>query len=109
MKLFVTTTKILALSGFHPNKTHMLNANHLISLFAVISHLVFFFCEADNIIEYVNSAYFTTTTLGIFLSFTHSIYKAPNIFILIGNTEDLVNKSEFFCSNPFSIGKTCLY
>lgn len=102
MKLFQTTTINLALSGFHPDHTHLLNMNHLISIFAVISHLAFFFCEADNIIEYVNSAYFTTTTLGIFISFTNSIYKAKTIFILISNTEKLVNKSECrFGKNKF--------
>lgn len=94
MKVFETTRMIFVLSGFRPNETHLFNMNHLISMFAVISHVAFFFYEVDNVRGYVNSAYLITTTFGIFISFTHSIYKATTIFILISNVEKLVNKSE---------------
>lgn len=103
MKLLETTLTNLAVSGFRRNQTHLFNMNHLISMFAFISHLAFFFYEAENLVEYVNSAYFTTTTLGIFISFTHSIYKAPAIFTLVDNAQKLVDKRECNENNYYQV------
>ena len=100
MKICETIRLNLGLSGFRPNQTHLLNMNHLISIFASITHVAFFFCEAENVIEYVNSAYFTTTTLGIFISHTNSICKSTTLFILIENLEKIVNRSNLaLCKN----------
>lgn len=95
MQLLETTITNLATSGFRRNQTHLFNMNHLISMFAVISHLAFYFCEADNVVDYVNSAYFTTTALGISISFTNSITKATAIFALVDSSQKFVDKREF--------------
>lgn len=105
MQLLETTLNNLVVSGFRRNQTHLFNMNHLITMIAVILHLAFFYFGADNVDEYVTSAYFTTTALGILISCTNSICKAPAIFTLIDNTQNFVDKRKCIFSDmeDFSI------
>lgn len=51
----------------------------------VASFLAFPFYEADEIIEYVTSAYFCTAILGMFSSFLHTTSQTATIFAFINN------------------------
>lgn len=111
MEFFKTIKMNLSKCLYFPNQVHMFNMKRLLitipSFLVVVSIFSFFFYEADNVIEYVRTAYMSVTTLGIFVSFLSTMYKTNKIFILIDiDIEQTIRKSEYAIKETFSLIET---
>lgn len=100
MKFFKTIKMNLAKCLYYPNHTQLFDMKRLLitgaAFLIVVSFFLFLFYEAVSMIEYVSSAYFTTTILGIFLSFIDTTFKTKIIFTIIDdNIGGIVKKSEW--------------
>lgn len=84
---FKAVRKNLRMCSYYPNQTRVFDTKRLMISFmrflVVVSFFKFFIDDADNMADYVYSAYFTATTFGIFCSFLHTSSKTSTIFILI--------------------------
>lgn len=99
MKLFEIIRKNLATCLYFSNQNYIFNVKRLLATIAaflvVVSFFLFLFYEADNVTEYVSSAYFTTALLGIFLSLVDTTFKTEAIFILIDiDSGEIMRRSE---------------
>ena len=100
MKLFETIRMNLAKCLYFPNQVRLFDTKRLLATFiaflSVISHFLFLFFGAEKMTQYVISAFWTTTILGIFCSFVHTTIKTATIFVLIDcDIGELVKQSEF--------------
>lgn len=89
----------LAKCLYYPNQTNLFNGKRLLAIFVafsiVVSYTLFLFYEADRIVEYVSSAYLSSTTLGIFLSLIDTTLHTEAIFKLIDNDiKEITKRSE---------------
>lgn len=64
-----------------------------------VSYFLFLFYEANTFWEYTNNIYATSTAILIVTCFLIIIYQITNVFELIENCENFVNKSESQTSN----------
>lgn len=85
---------------YHPNQAHIFDMKRSMVAFAaflvVASFFAFLIFEADNMAEYVNSAYFTTTLFGVFCSFIHTSTETATIFLLLdSDMGKIIDESTF--------------
>lgn len=84
---------------YYPNQIRIFDVRRVVvsvvGFLVVASFFAFLFHDADDMAEYVNSAYFCTTILGIYLSFLHTTIKTATIFELINvDMGGTIKKSE---------------
>lgn len=96
MAFYKTIKVYLAQCSYYPNQTNSFNGKRLLAILAafliVASHFLFLFYEADNVVEYVSSAYLSSTTLGFLLSLIDTTLHTEAIFKLIDNNIEEMSK-----------------
>lgn len=100
MNLFETIKKNLAMCLYHPNQTRLNDIKRLLAAFmlflAIVSFLAFLVYEAENMEEYVFSAYFMNVVMTIFCSFIHTSTETATMFVLIDrDIIEVIKKSKF--------------
>lgn len=108
MKYFTTIRKNLATCSYYPNQTCFFDTKRLAIIFVALLTFASFFKVlidgADNITDYIYSAYFTTTMICAFCSFIYTSIKTPTIFALIhDDTGEIMKKSRSSIFNIFLI------
>lgn len=84
------------MSLYYPDQKRIVSGERLVVCFItclmVASFFAFPFYEADDMMDYVNSAYFCTAILGTYSSFLHTTSKTAAIFAFING--GMIVKSE---------------
>lgn len=101
MKLFQTIQKNLTILKFDPNQPDSFFAlifQHwscfLKSFLSLTSLIVYLLHDANTVKEYMDSLFLTTAAILIFVSFTSTVFKTPEIYIFFNGAEKAANKSE---------------
>lgn len=101
MQIWQTIRKNLEILKFDPNQTG--SSTELIrqhqscffkSILSLISLIVYLLYVAKTIKEYMDSIFLTTAAITIFVSFTSTVFKTPELYAFLNNAEEAGNKSE---------------
>lgn len=83
---------------YYPNQTHVFNSKRLLvallGILAIGSNVLYVFRVAHDAMEYVISAFFIVTAIGIFVSFIDTSMKTAKIYSLIDFGVKIVRKSK---------------
>lgn len=98
MKLFQECQKNFAILGINSHQQTTFNKKlwiaHLVNGLGVISSASFLIFKANTFEEYSNSAYIAASTTMSMIIFTNIAFKRKEIFELINNLEEQIEKSE---------------
>lgn len=71
----------------------------------VVAIVVYIFCKAENIDEYIDSIFALTVVVAVLIAFTSIIFKNDKLFNTIEAIAEETTFSKFVCSNLFIFSK----
>lgn len=74
---------------------HNILGTMVISLSGIISEWIFLLFEANSSQEYLESIYFITSSVGIFISYTSALLLKDKLLVFIDTVDRTINKSKF--------------
>lgn len=98
MKLFEIVQDNFALLGISPSQPRFNSKSAMVFLsigLAAISCAMFLFFEANTFMEYINTAYATSVTIGGTIAFTTLLFEKEKLLQIIHEFEEFVNESQF--------------
>lgn len=108
MKLFQTLQRNLLLVKFHPNQTNSffgLIRQHSScfsqSSMSIASLTLYLLHDASSVKEYMDSMFLTMAAITIFVSFSNTVFKTPELYTFLNSIEKAGNNSELI--NAFEV------
>lgn len=99
MKIFVKVSHIFNVVGINSNQNCPFSSKYFLSLFLygqiLISTMVFFFAEAEQLHDYAYCFYAIATFLGTSISTFLCLWRMKSLFELITDMENFIKKSLF--------------